>query len=76
MIDFHAHLGDLWRNGSICGCRQSHPILDWIRTVPLAPEAPEAIADGNAREMLGLGTPSYASFSRRAWARRSISPGG
>ena len=54
MIDFHAHLGDLWRNGNICAYRQSHPILDWIRTAPLAPEVREAIADGNARELLGL----------------------
>ncbi len=38
----------------ICGSGEPLPIIEWIRTVEVSEEVRQAIADGNARKLLGL----------------------
>jgi len=39
----------------ICYANETPPIIKWMRTVPISEVQREAIADGNARRLLGLG---------------------
>ncbi len=43
----------LW-GSDIVGVHESHPQVEWMRTVPVSEEVRQAIADGNARKLLGL----------------------
>jgi predicted TIM-barrel fold metal-dependent hydrolase len=38
----------------ICGVHQRFPIIEWMRTVDVSDEVRQAVADGNARKLLGL----------------------
>ena len=43
----------LWES-DIVGMHESHPQVEWMRAVPVSEEVRQAIADGNARKLLGL----------------------
>lgn len=38
----------------VCYANDALPIVEWMRTVPISPQQREAIADSNARRLLGL----------------------
>jgi len=43
----------LW-GSDIVGVHEQHPQVEWIKTVPISEDVRQAIADGNARKLLGL----------------------
>jgi len=43
----------LW-GSDIVGVHESHPQVEWIKSVPIPEDARKAIMDGNARTLLGL----------------------